>query len=686
MVGGLRSGAGGTGLQPFSWVSPRRRRAWAALQVLVLVAAAGGPSLLGGCSPQSSTANPLDLSLEDDRRRQPQENNGHSNTTNTTTSQPTAGAPGDRTLASDGMASAAIPAFPTAQGFGAYSFGGRGDPALGQAPRILRVTTLQDRVWNAATNSWRAAAGSLREAVEASGPRFVVFEVSGTIVLDAELEIRNPYLTIAGQTAPAGGVALAHRGIRVRTHNVVLRYLRLRLYFDDTKDWLNGRFMDGMILYRNDFEIGDVMRDPVHNVVIDHCSITWGIDENVNTWNWVKTFTLQWSIVAEGARYGHENGPEGLGWLTDVDASSTDPKNLTKATLHHNLFMHNTGRNPLITAGHTWDFRNNVVYNWTISQPAQFRSAMNVNFVGNYYIAGLDTSTTPQIRNTIDLADPNLDPARPRLHIRDNLGPLRTSGTQPDWDIGVAYYRRETGGLCGQPLGTYCIFYVTNTGEMPLYELTAPAAAPAVTTQAPAQAKDLVLQNVGASLPARDAVDARLTAEVAYVIDTRPFERTDAGYNPQTDPQLRHVGANNGSLGTVLWFRPQNDPGLTCLPRVYRIRAGQTELQAKQEMLSRMTCTFPDGLQLPNDAAAVLADPVTYQWSTFQANLPDEALVRSLYPDVSNPARPVDTDGDSMPDAFEAQHGTDPGRPDGTEDRDADGYLNIEEYLNSLAP
>lgn len=588
-----------------------------------------------------------------------------------------------RELASDGLPSATIPAFPGAEGFGSYAFGGRGDRATTQDPRIIRVTTLQDRVLSGGT--YVAAPGSLREAVEASGPRIVVFNVSGTILLDTDLEIRHPYITIAGQSAPGAGVALGHHGLRVRTHDVVLRHLRLRIYFDEATDWNNGRFMDGLIIYRNDFEVNDPYLDSVYNVVLDHCSIAWGIDENVNTTNWVRTFTMQWCIISEGGVYGHDNGPEGLGWLTDVDPIGTDPGNLTKSTIHHNLFIHNSLRNPLITAGHTWDFRNNVAYNWTNSQPTQFRSSLRLNFVGNCYIAGLDASITQAVRFLINLADPLVDPARPSLFVQGNVGPLRTQLTQNEWDIGVTYYRYNSGSQCAQPPGTYCVFYVDQTGEKPLYELAAPASAPLVTTHDPFTARDLVLQNVGATRPVRDNVDTRLVDEVAYVVNTNPFGRTDPGYDPQTDPNLHHIGPHTGTLRDVLLFKPQNDPGYGCLPRVLLMDPGQTVDAAKLELLNRLYCTFPDGKQLPFDAAAVLADTTTYQWEVFQAIVPDAATIQSLYPTVASPALPQDTDGDGVPDGFEVQIGSNPGLNDSLQDRDGDGYLNIEEYLNSLA-
>src|SRR5512139_755534 len=157
----------------------------------------------------------------------------------------------------------AIPAFPGAEGFGAATPGGRGG-------EVIEVTNLND-----------SGPGSLREAMEVrTGPRTVVFRVGGTITLTGPIEVREPnsYLTVAGQTAPGDGVQIKNYGINIRdgAHDVVLRYLRVRP--GDTTPGVGGK--DGVLVY------GEGTR-PVHNVVVDHCSIEWATDENVDVWAWV---------------------------------------------------------------------------------------------------------------------------------------------------------------------------------------------------------------------------------------------------------------------------------------------------------------------------------------------------------------------------------------------------------------
>jgi hypothetical protein len=621
------------------------------------------------------------------------------------------------------LPSSRLRAFPTAEGFGSHAFGGRGrttpvakiiaettgaaarnvnsiagrqfdatETQLGTgaahadiAPTVHFVTTLMDRVTDPGTGQKVPAPGSLRAALEASGPRFVVFKVSGTIFLEAPIYIQNPYVTVAGQTAPGQGVCIGHNMISIRAHDVVLRHLRLRMYFDTDLDWRNASNMDGINLARQDYDVADPLLDSVHNVVIDHCSITWAPDENISPSAWVRAFTIQWCIIGEGARYGGESGFGGYGWLAEFGiAGSTSPERLCRTSLHHNLFIHNAGRNPTVSGGELYDIRNNVVYNWNNGFPSQFRKSPNVNFVGNCYIAGIDTNAIPVLRNILDVTDPVTTSAHPKFYIDNNLAPRRTSNDQDQWDVGVAYFRREDGTVCGQAIGSSCIRYVVDTGEDGLFRLNEPVPAPPITQHDPATARDLVLDKVGANYPQRDAVDLRLVNEVKYVRDTNPFGRTDPGYNVNTDPNLHHSGPNDGPLLNVLIFKPQNDPNFSCLPRTYRVRPGQTILQAKQEMLARMTCNFSDGLKLPGDAALVLANAAVYQWEVVQLNIPDANTLNTLYPPVPSPLLPADSDNDGIPNSWEAIIGSNPNVPDSTGDVDGDGYLNIEEYINGL--
>src|SRR6516162_7000146 len=171
-------------------------------------------------------------------------------------------------------ASSRVAAFPGAEGAGAFTPGGRGG-------RVYVVTSLED-----------SGPGSFREALLAKGPRTVVFETAGLITLQTPLEIDNPFLTIAGQTAPGDGVCIRGQSVHINTHDVIIRYMRFRR---------------GNLKVRDD-ALGGL---PVANIIVDHVSASWGLDENLSLYRWIKgegptmkkmpleRVTIQWSISSE---------------------------------------------------------------------------------------------------------------------------------------------------------------------------------------------------------------------------------------------------------------------------------------------------------------------------------------------------------------------------------------------------
>ncbi len=173
---------------------------------------------------------------------------------------------------------AEIPAFPGAEGGGMYSFGGRGG-------KVYVVTSLED-----------SGPGTFREACEAAGPRIVVFNVSGVIKLRNRIVVQAPYITIAGQTAPGDGVCISGNTVEIGTHDAVIRYMRFRRGATDVGD-------------RNDGLGGD----PIGNIIVDHCSCSWGFDENVSMYRHMYSppdgskdlklptcnITIEWTISSE---------------------------------------------------------------------------------------------------------------------------------------------------------------------------------------------------------------------------------------------------------------------------------------------------------------------------------------------------------------------------------------------------
>jgi hypothetical protein len=222
------------------------------------------------------------------------------------------------------------------------------------------VTTLAD-----------SGPGSLREAVEATGPRTVVFDVSGPIVLQSKLVMKNPYLTIAGQTAPGKGICISNYNLGMMgAHDVIVRYMRVR------PGNTAGVTLDGMGMASSDHSI------------IDHCSISWTQDESLSS-RGAKNVTFQRSLISEALNIaGHKKYEKGKqhGYAASIGGDV--------GSFHHNLLAHCAGRNWSLAGGldqatrHTGrlDIRNNVVYNW--GHRTTDGGAMEVQFVNNYYKPG----------------------------------------------------------------------------------------------------------------------------------------------------------------------------------------------------------------------------------------------------------------------------------------------------------
>ena len=189
------------------------------------------------------------------------------------------------------------PAFPGAEGFGASTPGGRGG-------RVIEVTNLNDN-----------GPGSLRACIAAIGPRICVFRVAGTIEVESRLDVWNPYLTIAGQTAPGGGITLknapanAQAPLGILTHDVIIRYIRSR---SGPSQEPSSNVDAITIVHLADDEHPD---EGVYNIVIDHASFSWATDEVVNIGADAHDITIQRSIISEGLHCS--NHPEGCLSLGD---------------------------------------------------------------------------------------------------------------------------------------------------------------------------------------------------------------------------------------------------------------------------------------------------------------------------------------------------------------------------------
>ncbi|MBQ1701071.1 MAG: pectate lyase, partial [Prevotella sp.] len=265
--------------------------------------------------------------------------------------------PSNSKVLSGGVSMEKQPAFPGAEGFGRYVTGGRGG-------RVYHVTNLND-----------SGTGSLRWALSQPGIKTIVFDVSGTIHLSSALNIGGN-VTIAGQTAPGDGICVADYPCSIKGSNVIVRYMRFRLgnknvLLDGADGW------DGF----GGFDQEDL--------IIDHCSISWSIDECLSVLG-NKNTTVQWCLVAQSlVNSGHSKGAHGYGGNWGGSGAS----------FHHNLLAHHTSRTPRLGPRPTtqlderMDMRNNVIYNFG-GNGCYGGEGMKVNIVNNYYKPGPGTPTS----------------------------------------------------------------------------------------------------------------------------------------------------------------------------------------------------------------------------------------------------------------------------------------------------
>lgn len=271
-----------------------------------------------------------------------------------------------------------LPAFPGAEGFGSVSVGGRGG-------RVIEVTNLNDR-----------GEGSLRAAIEAEGKRTVVFKVAGIIELDSKLKIENPYITIAGQTAPGGGITLRNSAkntkpaLKIKTHDVVVRYIRSRPGSNPNEAGEDGT-LDALTIASGS--------EDVYNIIVDRSSFSWATDEVVSVYYDAHDITIQWSIIAEGLDCStHVEDDRRQCHSMGLLLASDGQKNIS---IHHNLFAHNRRRNPLAKTTGVVDIVNNVVYNSGFgensSAPTHVRGDYGitpVNYSSNYFKPGIDSDSS----------------------------------------------------------------------------------------------------------------------------------------------------------------------------------------------------------------------------------------------------------------------------------------------------
>lgn len=389
-----------------------------------------------------------------------------------------------------------IPAFPGAEGYGAETVGGRGGD-------VVKVTNLNDsgpgsfrqaveapyRHWRYGTYQYESL-DDYHARLEASGHKIVVFDVSGIINLESSLSISYPFITIAGHTSP-GGILVTGYQTTIRTHDVIMRHMRYRVGSHRIADGADPEKLDSFDI----LGVGWNGNDEVYNVIIDHSSFSWGVDETFTVSGGVNSTTIQWSIISEGLSHaGHPKGEHSKGLMVSGKGQGTYPG--TTISLHHNYIAHNNARSPLISSPEDVDMTasavNNVMYNWNGGSSPQSEGSTKINWDNNYAKQGVNSNDYSfEVQHSIPFL-----PAVPQIYVFGNIGSTRLSQSEPQWNVG-AHWR--------------------NILLDESYRKLTPWDTPVITTSTMSEAYALeILTTVGATKPVRDSVDARVVEEFVY--------------------------------------------------------------------------------------------------------------------------------------------------------------------------
>ena len=441
--------------------------------------------------------------------------------------KPWASKPGD-------LMRAEIPAFPGAEGGGAYTPGGRGG-------KVLVVTNLNDR-----------GPGSFREACETGGARIIVFNVSGVIKLKSPINVRAPYVTIAGQTAPGDGVCVTGASFLIDTHDVIIRHMRFRRGQTD-------------VAFRDDALGGN----GVGNIMIDHVSASWGLDENMSMYRHVynrnpKTkvgeklptvnITIQNSIFSQALdMYNHAFGAT-IGGHNSMFA--------------RNLFASNISRNCSIGMNEDFNFVNNITFNWWNRSVDGGDNTSRLNIINNNFKPGPMTPTDePAGYRIVKLESGRAKEFKNvygKAYVNGNVMWGNDKITKDNWAGGVQIGK----------------------GAVPadrIQEVKAekPFPMPNVTVMSAKQAYNFVLDNVGANFPKRDAVDARViktvkTGKAIYAADAKEFTSPYVKRRLPADSYKKGIITHPSQVGGLPEYKgtPVKDSDNDGMPDAWEIRYG----------------------------------------------------------------------------------------------------------------
>lgn len=513
------------------------------------------------------------------------------------------------------------PAFPGAEGFGRYVTGGRGGA-------VYHVTRLDDD----------SNEGSFRWACGKSGKRTIVFDVSGTIMLKSELKLNRGDVTIAGQTAPGDGICVANYPFVISADNVIIRYMRFRLGNEALKTTPNAHEGDGL---------GGMDKK---NIIVDHCSVSWSIDECLSVYG-SKDITVQWCYVTNSlVNAGHSKGSHGYGGNWGGSGAS----------YHHNLVAHHGSRTPRFgprpgtQTDERMDYRNNVIYNFG-GNGCYGGEGMNVNVVNNYYKPGKSTKSggyryrlaAPGIR-TVDYC---LDKDKTIANYNKLKGTsLKKDNVTGSSDHGKTNYVTISGKR-------YAINMETNKIDLDGQEMTV-----AWNGWKP------TLHTWG-----------RLYVDGNYNPDPAAANMNKDNYKYGVADQIAKSGTDTkNNDGTY----PGDENIKLAKPIDFVYVTTHTAEQAFDKVIKYAGASLHRDVY--DDAMADDTRNGSITYGASKNGLIDSQDECGGWPELKDTGAKTDTDKDGMPDEWEIANGLDPNNADDGKTVCDDGYTNLEHYINGL--
>ncbi len=520
-----------------------------------------------------------------------------------------------------------LPSFPGAEGFGAITTGGRGGD-------VYHVTNLED-----------SGEGSFRWACGKSGPRTIVFDVSGTIHLKSQLKLNRGDVTIAGQTAPGDGICVADYPFVISAPNVIIRFMRFRLGNEALKTNPNAHEGDGL---------GGM--DGL-KVMIDHCSVSWSIDECLSVYG-SKNITVQWCMITQSlVNSGHSKGTHGYGGNWGGAGAS----------YHHNLLAHHGSRTPRLgprpgtQLDERMDLRNNVIYNYA-GEGCYGGEAMTVNIVNNYYKPGPATDAIGSAKQK--------RMAKPGIRTFDyciKADNLKTTAQNYNKVKGTSLT------TCKLTVDPSDKGYLTFEGDPEKYEI--------------------------------DVEKLCITVDGQKVkVSTNDWGKTLhkwGSYYIEGNVNSKHadVSADNWTLGLfnqidkgqkVDYHNATEDDLRAFAPMEFAAVTTHTADMAYERVLDYAGASLSrdeyDRMMIADTREGKASCIVKGIGKGFINSQDDIVYADGItgFPQLASAEAPLDSDGDGMPDEWETANGMNPNDPADGPAIAENGYTNLENYLNSL--